>query len=52
MKIDPIDFVDSKGKYYIEKADTFVHFSLVQLAGKQRIIKIDQPVYYYDKTPL
>lgn len=29
MKIDPTDYLDSEDKFYIEKADTFVHFALV-----------------------
>ena len=41
MKIDKNDFLDGKGNFYKWKADAFIHFSLVELAGKDHIMKID-----------
>ena len=47
MKIDKNDFLDSKGNFYKAKADGFIHIALVELAGKNHILKIDEPLYYY-----
>lgn len=52
MKIDPLDYLDSNNKFYIEKPDAFIHFALAQLAGKEHIVKVDEPVYYYNYDPL
>ena len=49
MKIDPTDFLDINGNYYVEKADAFIHFSLVELSGKKHTVKINQPVYSYNE---
>jgi len=34
MKLDTNDFYDSKGNYFVEKSDKFIHYGLVELAGK------------------
>ena len=47
MKIDKNDFLDSKDEFYKSKADGFIHIALVELAGKNHVLKIDEPVYYY-----
>ena len=47
MKIDKNDYLDSMGNFYLEKADGFIHFSLIELAGKNHTLKIDEPLYYY-----
>ena len=52
MKIDPTDFLDKNGNFYVEKADAFIHFSLVELAGPNHLKKLDEPVYYYDEGAL
>ena len=50
MKIDKNDFLDSQGNFYEWKADGFIHFALIELAGKNHTLKIDEPVYYYRQS--
>lgn len=52
MKIDPIDYFDSQGQYYVEKPDAFIHYALVELAGKEHTLKVDEPLYYYNYDTL
>ena len=48
MKIDFEDFKDVNGDFYKGKSDTFIHFFLFELAGKEHIAKYNEPVYYYN----
>ena len=52
MKIDFNDYLDINGNYYTAKPDAFIHYALIELAGKKHILKIDQPVYYYNRRSL
>ena len=52
MKIDPKDFLDKNGNFYTAKADAFIHYALVELAGKEHILKVDEPVYFYNRISL
>ena len=47
-KIDKTDFLDKNFKYYRKKSDAFIHYALVELAGTDHMVKIDEPVYFYD----
>ena len=48
MKIDPTDYLDINGHFYTAKADGFIHYPLVELAGEKHLAKVDEFVYYYN----
>jgi len=47
MKLDFNDFLDINGNFYTAKADGFIHYGLIELAGKKHVLRLDEPVYFY-----
>ena len=52
MKLDFNDFLDINGNFYTAQADGFIHSGLVQLAGKKHVLRLDEPVYHYNRDSL
>ena len=52
MKLDSNDFLDINGNFYTAKADAFIHYGLIQLAGKKHVLRLNEPVYFYNQNVL
>lgn len=52
MKLDFNDFLDINDNLYIAKADKFIHYGLIELAGKKHVLKLSEPVYFYNLDTL
>ena len=52
MKLDFNDFLDINGNFYTAKADGFIHYGLIELAGKKHVLKLKEPVYFYHSDTL